>query len=59
MTPHHIVFRSRGGDDDPTNLVALCDRRHLTLVHGGHLAVTGLAQQALAWSARGFIAYST
>lgn len=59
VTPHHIVFRSRGGGDEPTNLVALCDRCHLTLVHGGHLAVTGLAPCGLTWASRGFIAYST
>jgi hypothetical protein len=58
VTPHHIVFRSRGGDDDPTNLIALCDRCHLTLVHGGHLAVTGLAAGALTWTSRGFVAHS-
>lgn len=34
-------------------------RCHLTLVHGGHLAVTGLAPDALTWASRGFIAYST
>ncbi len=25
-TPHHIVSRSRGGDDDPSNLLAVSDR---------------------------------
>ena len=49
VTPHHIVFRSRGGGDDPSNLTSLCDRCHLTLVHGGHLRVTGLAPDALRW----------
>jgi len=58
VTPHHIVFRSRGGGDEPSNLVSLCDRCHLSLVHGGHLTVTGLAPHALEWSARGFRAYS-
>lgn len=29
---HHIVYRSQGGGDEPTNLIALC-RRHHGLVH--------------------------
>ncbi len=53
-TPHHIVFRSRGGGEEPSNLVSLCDRCHLSLVHGGHLTVTGLAPHALEWSARAY-----
>jgi len=58
-TPHHIVFRSRGGGEEPSNLVSLCDRCHLSLVHGGHLTVTGLAPHALEWSARAYRAYGT
>ena len=56
-TPHHLVFRSHGGGDEPSNLVSLCDRCHLSLVHGGHLTVTGLAPHALHWSARAYRAY--
>ncbi len=59
MTPHHIRFRSRGGGDEPSNLVSLCDKCHLSLVHGGHLTVTGLAPHALDWSARAYRANST
>ncbi len=58
-TPHHIVFRSHGGGDEPSNLVSLCDRCHLSLVHGGHLTVTGLAPHAIHWSARADHARST
>jgi len=57
VTPHHIVFRSRGGGEEPSNLVSLCDRCHLSLVHhrmGGHLTVTGPAPHALDWSARAY-----
>lgn len=54
VTPHHIVFRSRGGGEEPSNIVSLCDRCHLMLVHGGHLTVTGLAPHALDWSARAY-----
>jgi len=53
-TPHHIVFRSRGGGDEPSNCISLCDRCHLSLVHGGHLTVTGHAPDALSWSARAY-----
>ncbi len=49
-TPHHIVFRSHGGGEDPSNLLSLCERCHLDLVHGGHLTVTGLAPDALTWT---------
>lgn len=49
VTPHHIVFRSRGGGEEPTNLISLCDRCHLDLVHGGHLRVSGLAPDDLRW----------
>ena len=31
---HHIVPRSQGGDNDPTNLVALCWYHHHVVVHG-------------------------
>lgn len=55
-TPHHIVFRSRGGDDAPSNLVSLCERCHLDLVHGHHLTVSGLAPHALRWEARAYSA---
>lgn len=56
-TPHHIVFRSRGGDDAPSNLVSLCERCHLDLVHGHHLTVTGLAPDALRWEALAYSAH--
>jgi hypothetical protein len=37
LTPHHLVFRSHGGDDEDTNVVGLCVRCHLELVHLGRL----------------------
>ncbi len=49
----------RGGGDEPSNLVSLCDKCHLSLVHGGHLTVTGQAPHALDWSARTYRADST
>ena len=53
-TPHHIVFRSHGGGEDTSNLVSLCERCHLDLVHGGHLAVTGRTPDALTWTAAAY-----
>ncbi len=50
-TPHHIVFRSHGGGEEPSNLVSLCDKCHLDLVHESHLVVRGHAPDALTWSA--------
>jgi hypothetical protein len=53
-TPHHIVFRSHGGGEDPSNLISLCEVCHLDLVHHHHLTVTGRAPNALTWSARAY-----
>jgi hypothetical protein len=47
---HHITPRSRGGSDDPSNLVALCTLHHLFGVHGGYLAVEGEAPDNLRWT---------
>ena len=33
VTPHHVVFRSRGGSDSTENVVALCTECHLALLH--------------------------
>lgn len=38
---HHIVYRSRGGTDDPENLITLCTRCH-TAVHDGILTAETL-----------------
>jgi len=37
VTPHHLVFRSKGGGDEPENLTALCCWCHLQGVHGGRI----------------------
>lgn len=37
---HHIVFRSRGGSHDPTNLITLCNTCHAS-VHRGFLVIQG------------------
>jgi hypothetical protein len=46
---HHVVFRSRGGGDDPANLVALCAAHHLHGVHAGWVRVRGTAPHGLEW----------
>ena len=45
---HHIVFRSRGGGDDPGNLTTLCDSHHLSL-HRGWIRCRGRAPHELYW----------
>jgi hypothetical protein len=56
VTPHHVVFRSHGGGEERANLVSLCDRCHLELVHGGALRVGGDAGAGgmLRWDALGW-----
>ena len=46
---HHIIPRSRGGTDDPSNLVSLCAAHHLFGIHGGRIRVTGRAPDELLW----------
>ena len=46
---HHVVYRSRGGADDPSNLVALCAAHHLHGVHAGYVRVSGRAPDQLVW----------
>ncbi len=46
---HHVVFRSRGGSDDASNLVALCAAHHLHGVHAGWVRVHGTAPHGLVW----------
>jgi len=30
---HHIIWRSKGGTDEPENLLCLCEKHHLRLLH--------------------------
>jgi len=46
---HHIVFRSRGGGDEPANLTTLCAFHHQRGTHGGLLTVRGRAPDALTY----------
>ncbi len=49
LTVHHIVFRSRGGGDEDTNCVLVCNRHHLEGIHANRLRVTGQAPDKLVW----------
>jgi hypothetical protein len=49
---HHLTPRSKGGSDEPGNLVALCAFHHLRAVHGGYLRVRGTAPDDLVWEVR-------
>ena len=43
VTPHHLVFRSHGGSDEPSNVIALCSWCHLHGLHEGRLEASGTA----------------
>ena len=45
---HHRHFRSRGGGDEPANLVLLCDACH-RLVHDGKMIIRGTAPDGLVY----------
>lgn len=46
---HHVLFRSRGGGDEPPNLLSMCAPHHLHGIHRGYLRVSGRAPDALRW----------
>lgn len=49
VTPHHLQFRSRGGDDEDENLTSLCTWCHLEGIHGGQISATPPASE-IRWS---------
>ena len=50
---HHLVFQSRGGTDDEGNLIILCGYHHLVGIHGGFMAVEGVAPDRVVWTVAG------
>jgi hypothetical protein len=40
VTPHHLLFRSHGGGDEPENLISACVWCHLMGIHLGRLKAT-------------------
>jgi hypothetical protein len=50
---HHVTWRSRGGGDEPENLVSLCAGHHLYGIHRGYIRVSGRAPDGLVWELAG------
>ena len=46
---HHIVFRSRGGDNTRDNRVTVCAWHHLRGIHAGRLRASGHAPDDVHW----------
>ena len=46
---HHIVYRSRGGDNAGLNRVSICAAHHLRGIHGMRIRVEGVAPHDLTW----------
>jgi hypothetical protein len=46
---HHIVYRSRGGDNEYLNRVSICATHHLRGIHGMRIRVEGVAPHDLTW----------
>jgi HNH endonuclease len=49
LNEHHIIFRSRQGEDDPENLVTLCVGHHQAGVHDNRIRCIGNAPDGLWW----------
>ncbi|MCC6625167.1 MAG: HNH endonuclease [Deltaproteobacteria bacterium] len=52
---HHVVFRARGGGDEPDNLVTVCGACHLEGLHAGTIHVRGRATCGLTWTLGGVL----
>jgi 5-methylcytosine-specific restriction endonuclease McrA len=46
---HHVLSRSRGGSDEPANLVSLSAPHHLRGVHRRFIRVYGRGPDGLTW----------
>ncbi len=49
LQDHHIVFRSRGGDDERINRVTVCVAHHLRGIHTFSVRASGRAPDAIRW----------
>ncbi len=47
LQSHHVIFRSAGGPDEPSNRTTLCAFHHLRGVHAGTIACRGRAPEGL------------
>jgi hypothetical protein len=46
---HHLVFRSRGGDNASDNRVSICAWHHLRGIHQGRVRAWGIAPDDITW----------
>ncbi|HLY38385.1 MAG TPA: HNH endonuclease signature motif containing protein [Candidatus Binatia bacterium] len=47
---HHILFRSRGGDNARDNRITMCAWHHLRGIHGGRVRAWGEAPDGITWA---------
>ena len=50
LEDHHIVYRSRGGSDEPSNRTCLCRFHHQLGEHGGLSTCRGVAPLGIHWT---------
>ena len=50
LEDHHIVYRSRGGSDEPSNRTCLCRFHHQLGEHGGLSTCRGMAPLGIHWT---------
>ena len=50
LEDHHIVYRSRGGSDEPSNRTCLCRFHHQLGEHGGLSSCRGVAPLGILWT---------
>ena len=46
---HHVLYRSRGGENTRDNRVAICAAHHLNGIHRFRIRVAGVAPHDLTW----------
>jgi hypothetical protein len=49
LQDHHVIYRSRGGDNSRDNRVAICAAHHLQGIHRFRIRVSGHAPDDLTW----------
>jgi hypothetical protein len=60
---HHLLYRSRGGGNEPTNRTAVCAAHHLHGIHTSTICAWGTAPQdvhwhlGVGWTGRPLLAY--
>jgi hypothetical protein len=55
LEDHHVLYRARGGDDEPDNRVTLCRFHHQRGEHGGAMQVRGRAPLRLDFELGGLL----